>query len=117
MAAMDALLTSLCPIAIVTTTVATAEDAQRLAQCAVQVRKAACAQVERITSHYEWEGQLAHSAEWRVVFKTVPQRAPALWAWLQAAHPYEVPQLLLRREYADAAYTAWVAQQVQAEAI
>jgi len=100
------------PISIVTTTVANAEDAQRLAQGAVQARVAACAQIEPITSHYEWQGQLEHSAEWRIVFKTLADGAPSLLAWLQAQHPYEVPQLLLRTEHANAAYAAWVAEQV-----
>lgn len=103
---------SLKPIAIVTTTVGSAEDADRLACGAVQARQAACAQIEAITSHYEWQGQLEHSAEWRVVFKTLPGTAVALLNWLQTQHPYDVPQLLLRTEQAHAAYAAWVAEQV-----
>ncbi|MEG0945170.1 MAG: divalent-cation tolerance protein CutA [Comamonas sp.] len=98
----------LAPLAIVTTTVATQAQAQQLAQDAIHSRLAACAQLEAITSHYQWQGQLEHSAEWRVVFKTVPDAVQALWQWLQSAHPYEVPQLLLRTEQADAAYAAWV---------
>ena len=103
---------SLRPIAIVATTVANAADAERLAQGAVQIQLAACAQVEAITSHYMWEGQLEHSPEWRIVFKTLPDAVAALWTWLQAQHPYTVPQLLLRTEHADPTYAAWVAQHV-----
>lgn len=103
---------SLKPIAIVTTTVGSAEDADRLARGAVQARQAACAQIEAITSHYEWQGQLEHSAEWRVVLKTLPAAAAALLDGLQAQHPYDVPQLLVRTEQANVAYAAWVAEQV-----
>lgn len=103
---------SLYPIAIVTTTVGSAEDADRLAQAAVQARQAACAQIEPITSHYVWQGQLEHSAEWRIVFKTLIDGAPSLLDWLQSQHPYDVPQLLLRTEQANAAYATWVAEQV-----
>lgn len=103
---------SLSPIALITTTVGTQADAENLAQGAVQAKLAACAQREPITSHYVWQGQLEHSAEWRVVFKTLPDAVPPLWQWLQTAHPYEVPQLLLRTEQADAAYAAWVSANV-----
>lgn len=100
------------PIAIVTTTVGSAADAQRLAQAAVQARVAACVQIEAIDSHYAWQGKLAHEPEWRLLLKTRPDAAEAALSWLQAAHPYEVPQLLLRTEHANAAYAAWVAAQV-----
>lgn len=103
---------SLYPIAIVTTTVGSADDADRLAQAAVQAHQAACAQIEPISSHYVWQGQLEHSTEWRIVFKTLIDGAPSLLAWLQAQHPYDVPQLLLRTEQANAAYATWVAEQV-----
>ena len=103
------------PIAIVTTTVGSAADAERLAHGAVQAQLAACVQVEAITSHYVWDGQMECSAEWRLVCKTLPAAVEALWAWLQAAHPYAVPQLLLRTEHADPAYAAWVAEQVNAQ--
>ena len=39
------------PLAVVTTTVASAADAQRLAAGAVRSRLAACVQVEAIASH------------------------------------------------------------------
>lgn len=105
----------LAPIAVVTTTVGSQADAKRLAQGAVQTQLAACAQVEMITSHYVWEGKLEHSPEWRVVFKTLPDAVEPLWSWLQAAHPYAVPQLLRRTEQADPAYAAWVADSVKIE--
>lgn len=99
---------------VVTTTVASADDAQRLAAQAVQARLAACVQVEAITSHYVWQGQAHAEAEWRLVCKTTPAVAPALQTWLQAQHPYDVPQLLAQPVQASASYAAWVAQAVTA---
>ena len=58
-------------VCAVTTTVATPEDARRLAQAVLQQRLAACVQVEPITSHYRWQGALHEEAEWRLVCKTV----------------------------------------------
>ena len=101
------------PIAIVTTTLASEDDARRLAQGAVQMRLAACAQVESIMSHYEWHESLEAGLEWRLVFKTLPSAAQALLAWVQAQHPYAMPQLLLRMEQANADYASWVGAQLQ----
>ncbi len=99
-------------LAIVTTTVASAEDARRLAAQAVQRRLAACVQVEPVTSHYGWEGRLCEEAEWRLSCKTLAPAAVGLRAWLRAQHPYAVPQLLTHTVQAEADYAAWVAQQV-----
>lgn len=99
-------------VAVLTSTVDSAIDAERLAQTAVQVRVAACVQIEAIHSHYEWQGSLERSAEWRLVFKTLPEAVDGLLDWLKAEHPYEVPQLLLRMEAAHPDYAGWVAAQV-----
>ena len=99
-------------IAVVTTTVGSVEDADRLAQAAVQAGLAACVQTEAINSHYIWQGQLECGAEWRLVLKTAPTAVPDLLHWLQTQHPYDVPQLLVRTEQANSAYAAWVAEQI-----
>lgn len=99
-------------IAVVTTTVGSEADAARLARGAVQARRAACVQVERIISHYRWNGEQCEEPEWRLACKTLPGAVPALLAWLRQAHGYAVPQLLVRTEAAAGDYAAWVAQQV-----
>lgn len=106
-------LASLVPVALVTTTVATSDQAQQLAQAAVHMHMAACAQVQPIASHYIWEGDPTHSEEWRIVFKTAPDAVSALWQWLESHHPYDVPQLLLHIEQAAPPYAAWVKEQVK----
>lgn len=100
-------------ISVVTTTLPTAGDAQRMASGAVQARLAACVQVDAITSHYAWEGQLEEVTEWRLVFKTVPDMVQPLVEWLRSQHPYELPQILLHGEQAQRDYGQWVAQNVQ----
>ena len=98
-------------VCAVTTTVATPEDARRLAQAVLQQRLAACVQVEPITSHYRWQGALHEEAEWRPVCKTVPGAVASLPQSLQAQHPYELPQLLVQPLQASAAYADWVRQE------
>lgn len=100
-------------VSVVTTTVPTAEDAERLAQGAVQAQLAACAQVEAIQSHYRWEGPVQASPEWRLVMKTIPDAVQLLVEWLRSQHPYELPQILMRGEQAQRDYGKWVAQNVK----
>lgn len=99
-------------VAILTTTVVSIEDARRLARESITRKLAACAQVEQIESHYVWQDQVCEEAEWRVVFKTLPQALPALQDWARGAHPYDVPQLLVREEQASREYAEWVAGQL-----
>ena len=100
-------------LSTVTTTVATAEDARRLAQTVLQQRLAACVQVEPITAYYRWQGVQQEEGEWRLVCKTLPEAVPALLALLRAQHPYELPQLVVQALQATKDYAEWVRQEVQ----
>lgn len=102
---------SLEPLHAVTTTVGSAEDARRLARAVLAQRLAACVQVEPITSHYHWQGALHEDAEWRLVCKTTAAALAPLLAWLQAQHPYTVPQLVVQALQASSAYAQWVRQE------
>ncbi len=99
-------------IALVTTTVASEAEARQLAQGVIGARLAACVQVEAITSHYRWEGAVQEERELRLACKTLPSAVPALLAWLQAHHPYTLPQLVVQPLAATVAYGGWVAEQL-----
>ncbi|MCO5317401.1 MAG: divalent-cation tolerance protein CutA [Microthrixaceae bacterium] len=100
--------------ALVVTVVDDRGVAERLARSAVESRLAACAQLEGpVLSTYRWKGQLCSDQEWRVVAKsTVQASANLVDAWA-AAHPYEVPEILVQpvlgghRPYLD-----WLATEV-----
>ena len=96
----------------VTTTVGADEDARRLAGAALERRLAACVQVDRIESHYRWDGALQAAAEWRLTFKTTAARLPALRELLRQEHPYDLPQLTWHACDASPGYAAWVRQEV-----
>jgi len=100
-------------IAVVTTTVASAAQADRLAALMVRRRLAACVQVERITSHYRWEDAPHREVEWRLAYKTATDRVDALWAALAAEHPYDLPQLLVQTVRAEVRYARWVDEQTR----
>lgn len=97
---------------LVFTTVDSEDAAQRLAQEAVQRHLAACVQVQAIRSTYRWQGQVRDEAEFRLMAKTTPQRAPELVAAWRASHPYEVPALwTVSAQSAQTRYAQWVLQE------
>ena len=76
-------------------TVATAEDAERLARALVEARLAACVNVvPSVVSVYRWKGTVEREAEVLLVIKTTGERFEELKAALLGAHPYEVPELI-----------------------
>ncbi|GAB2836338.1 hypothetical protein GCM10027276_43690 [Comamonas piscis] len=101
-------------VAWASTTVDSESAAHTLAQAGVKARFAACAQVEKIHSHYWWDGQLQQGDEWRITWKTTPQRLKALQLLLMPLHPYALPQWLWGESQASPAYAAWVASEVGA---
>ncbi|MGZ5180436.1 MAG: divalent-cation tolerance protein CutA [Ramlibacter sp.] len=95
-----------------TTTVGSEDDARRLAAALLEQRLAACVQLDRLESHFGWEGALRAEPEIRLTVKTLPARLPALRAFLAEHHPYQLPQLLWQVMQASPAYAAWVRQEV-----
>ena len=94
-------------------TVASTEDADRLAALLLEHSLAACVQIDGpIRSHYRWQGQTHCDQEYRLLIKS----SLAVWEPLKAklieAHPYEEPQIVMI-PIADAAagYRDWVLEQ------
>ena len=97
-----------------TTTVASLEDAERLARALLDRRLAACVQLEEgVQSHYRWKGESCADAEVRLTIKSVPARLAALQDFMAEQHPYELPQLLWQTMEASPAYAEWARQQVE----
>lgn len=96
-------------ILIVTTTVPSVEQGQRLARLILEQRLAACVQIDAgLSSLYRWEGRLCNEAEARLVIKTMPGCVDGLQALFAAEHPYQLPQFAAARAQASATYADWV---------
>ncbi len=102
-------------IVLVTTTVDARAVADALAGSAVGARLAACGQVGGpIRSTYRWQGAVESAEEWTVQFKTAADRVDALLAHLRAAHPYEVPEILVTAVLdGHPDYLTWVVEQTR----
>ena len=96
-----------------TTTVASTQDAERLARALLDRRLAACVQLDAgVQSHYRWKGEVCADPEVRLTIKSLPARLAAIQAFMAEQHPYEVPQLLWQVMGASPAYAGWVREQV-----
>ena len=102
-------------ICVVTTVVDARAVADVLAAAAVAGRLAACAQVDGPTDSTRWwESRVETSREWRVCFRTAPDRVTALVDHIRAGHPYEVPEILVTWvESANPDYSAWLHEQTR----
>jgi periplasmic divalent cation tolerance protein len=100
---------------LVTTTVDDRRIAGELARAAVQARLAGCGQVGGpISSSYWWDGAIEDAQEWTVVLKTTADRADALVEHLVAAHPYDVPEVLVTAVTGgNPGYLEWLEQQTR----
>lgn len=101
-------------LVVVSTTVASAADADRLATLLVEERLAACVQVAGpVRSTYRWRAVVEQADEWTLAIKTTAAALPALEARLAGEHPYEVPEILaVEVRHASPAYAAWVREGV-----
>ena len=100
---------------IVLTTVASRQDADRLATTAVELDLAACVQIEGpITSHYRWEGKREHATEFRLTFKCLPALLAALETHVLAQHPYQTPEwIVVPAAYVSEKYLSWARANAQ----
>ncbi len=99
---------------LVLSTVPDADTAAALAHGLVHARLAACVNiVPAVRSVYVWDGELADEQEVLLVIKSTRAQLGRLQEWLEAQHPYAVPELVaFEPAQVSAAYARWVAASV-----
>ena len=101
-------------IVIVTTAVADAASAKRLASAIIAARLASCVQFFPIHSIYRWKGKVESAREVSVVCKTTQKLSSKLVKFIRAKHSYELPEIVVTpvlgglQEYLD-----WVEAEVR----
>jgi periplasmic divalent cation tolerance protein len=105
------------PLAVFTT-VATLDEARRIARAVVERELAACAQLSTIESFYVWKGAVQHEDEVRILFKTTDVAYEALERTIRELHPYELPAIhAVRFDRIFAPYGEWIAEHSTSEPI
>ena len=100
-------------LAMVITTVASAQEAETLAAALVDQSLAACVQIDGpITSVYRWAGKVEKSSEYRLMIKTTGAAWPGLREKLANLHSYEEPEIILVGiDGSSEGYRRWVIDQ------
>ncbi|MEW6268076.1 MAG: divalent-cation tolerance protein CutA [Thermodesulfobacteriota bacterium] len=99
---------------VVLTTVATEDDAVRIASALVERRLAACVNVvPGVRSIYRWQGAVQDDRELLLLVKTTHARRGALVEALGELHPYDVPEVVaLDPAYVGPSYARWLSDSV-----
>lgn len=96
---------------------APADRAEPIARTLLEQRVAACVNVvPGVASLYWWRGALESASEALLIIKTRADRVSALTEAIAAAHPYEVPEVLVVPTLLGAGspqYRAWVAAEAR----
>lgn len=91
------------------------DTAARLARGLVEGGHAACVNVlPGIRSIYRWQGEVQDDAEVLLLAKCAPEGFDGLRGWLEANHPYDVPEVIALPVTAGSeTYLDWLGQQGQ----
>jgi len=100
-------------LVLVLCTVPDEATAEKLAMGLVNARLAACVNaIPGLTSVYRWQGNVEIDSEVQLLIKTRRGRFDELAAWIQANHPYDVPEIIaVAAEQVSDSYLAWVLKQ------
>ncbi|WP_066387711.1 divalent-cation tolerance protein CutA [Helicobacter himalayensis] len=72
----------------------------------------ACAQIQKISSLYRWEGRLCDDKEFLLTLKTHPKKRKKLCKILTKLHPYKVPEIAcVRVDSWGETYEKWLLKQ------
>ncbi len=90
-------------------------EAERLARHLVETRLAACVNViPTVSSYYRWEGKVESASESLLVIKTSRGLFDEVRAALEAAHSYELPEVLaLPIVTGSPNYLAWLDRELK----
>lgn len=102
-------------LVVVLTTVATEEDAERLATELVGRHLAACVNVlPGVRSIYRWQGAVQDDRELLLLVKTTRARRDEIMAAIAEQHPYEVPEVVaLDADAVSGPYASWLGDAVR----
>ena len=80
---------------VVFVTASSRKEADKIAQCLVQEKLAACVSIlPEINSRYWWKGHIEYEKELLLVIKTIPQKYKTLERRIASIHSYKVPEIL-----------------------
>lgn len=100
---------SVSKYALVVTTFESKEEASMMAKKLLDVKLAACVQLEVIESFYNFEDECHQDLEYRLQIKTHRDLYDQLETFILAQHSYDTPELILIPiQNGSADYLSWI---------
>ena len=102
-------------LVLVLCTVPDEATAEKLGKGLIEARLAACVNaITGLKSYYRWQGKVEIDSEIQLLIKTRRGRFEELAAWIQANHPYDVPEIIaVAAEQVSDRYLAWAVEQTR----
>lgn len=99
----------------VSTTAATADEAERIAAVLVEQRLAACVQIiPQLRSVYRWQGKVEQANEWLCLIKTRRSLFDEVEAEIRRLHSYDCPEIIaVTIERGNEDYLRWLGEQLK----
>ena len=100
---------------LVLTTVASHEEAQKIARGLVERRLAACVNIlPKVQSIYRWQEKIEETEEWLLIIKTKQHIFERLRDAIVELHSYDVPEIVcLVIEDGSREYLRWIGDSVE----
>lgn len=79
---------------IVQTTTSTKKEAKEIANILLSKKLAACIQISKIYSTYEWKREICEDKEYLLVIKTKKENYKKIEREIKENHSYDVPEII-----------------------
>ena len=99
---------------LVTTTVSSKEEANKIASILVSEKLAACANIiGPIQSIYSWQGKIVIDEEYKLFIKSFLEKWPAIKNTIKENHIYKVPEIsLIQIHDMHEDYLSWMKESI-----
>lgn len=91
---------------------ATQEEASKVAECMLAKRMIACANIVQSHSAYHWNNEMVNGQEIILLAKTIQENIPAVNAYIEKEHPYEIPLIAHYPMNVNKKYYDWIKKQL-----
>jgi periplasmic divalent cation tolerance protein len=77
-------------------------------QSIIDSKLAACVDIKRITSVFQWKGEIQSTPEWSIQLITADSNKNELISKIKSEHSYDVPEILCWPAESTKEYSDWV---------
>ena len=77
-------------------------------QSIIDSKLAACVDIKRITSVFQWKGEIQSTPEWSIQLITADSNKNELISKIKSEHSYDVPEILCWPAESTQEYSDWV---------